>query len=347
MALLIGCGAVACATLLSWSSPADAFSASQHRSITSDSCKAAGLPSDFCKRVAVESYNTDANEWDDLLAHAQMRSDEPPCESANDLMARMSALGGELDARLQDLAAATSSYDAEELAGKAALALGRAIHTVQDNRAHHGVPNPEHAWYSLQDFCEGTSTAPDLRPGAAEAARVDTDEMMARVAQLVASAGVAQSLSSSSCPFVDTSDPSTRDPCTSMYAPAPWDLCSFLAEGKGWDGTDQQWDPDVIGQGMYDSFWGAPPGDVCEEPNLLEAPQPPVDTSGGIPTCAAAHFACFGKVDDPSLAADPAPEAQPQSESSGCSLSSSRSSEPWGLALLCGAMAAIAARRRR
>ena len=58
------------AILVGATTNAYALKPAMHADITSASCKAAGLPSDFCKRSATEDYDTDSREWDDLRAHA-------------------------------------------------------------------------------------------------------------------------------------------------------------------------------------------------------------------------------------------------------------------------------------
>ena len=41
----------------------------------------------------------------------------------------------------------------------------------QDNCAHSGVPNTQHAWFSLSDSCLDTTLSPDIQPEAQKCAK--------------------------------------------------------------------------------------------------------------------------------------------------------------------------------
>src|SRR5256885_12817527 len=132
---------------------AHALVQSKHHSVTSTGCTQAGLPARFCQEVAVEAYNTDAFEFEDLAAHAQIPVGSTACDAADRSLMRLGALGRELRGGLGELRRSGSGAAATAVA----RALGRSLHTVQDNCAHHGMPNPQHAWFSLSDSCRSTS----------------------------------------------------------------------------------------------------------------------------------------------------------------------------------------------
>jgi hypothetical protein len=291
---------------------AAAFKQSVHRSITDQSCQAAGLPRAFCSRIATEAYNTDGNEWDDLLAHAQMSTGESLCTAANRVQARMRSLGE----GLRDAVDRVARGDTDSVAAVGQLA-GRAAHTLQDSYAHHGMSNPEHAWFTLQDMCQGTSSAPDLRPGAEALARAATDTFLAGVRAAIDAAAVAAALAGYSCPQpTNPDDPNARGVCDTMYGAAPWEACSFLGEAEKWDGVDRQWDNSLVGPSLVAAFVDDAAYDLCMEPALAAPPVARVDVSGGTPSCGAVHLMCLGKADGEGT--EPAADAQMQG---GCAVS--------------------------
>jgi hypothetical protein len=168
--------------LLVASGTAHALKPGTHADVAKASCKAAGLPTSFCTRIATEDYDTDEREWDDLRAHAQIDDGETACTAADRAAERLRGLGHDLRAALA-LAARTHS---EADVGVVGSLVGRALHTVQDNCAHHGMPNPQHAWLSLDDFCDNTSTSPDVQDDAIACARTESDAVMRVVASAVA-----------------------------------------------------------------------------------------------------------------------------------------------------------------
>lgn len=330
-----------------WIPSASAFSGKQHQQLALDACNQAALPQDFCRLVGVEAYNTDADEWDDPLAHAQMEPGKVACEEANRVQERLRALGIQFRSELDQLEATTKWYEREELAGKAARTLGRALHTLQDDHAHEGMNNPQHAWYSLQDLCTGSKTAPDSRADAyQEAVKTSSDVL----ASLALSQPQRELLSQNSCPVQnngESSQPADRCTLTSM----PWlsDACEFLADSKKWDGVDRRWNIAAVAPALIDAFVSGASVDLCMDPSLSITPNPAVDVSAGIPTCAKAHLLCFGKVDTRPPAATP--EAQPESsgaEDSGCSLAiSGRSGGASTAIAFAAAMAALILLRKR
>jgi hypothetical protein len=310
---------------------AQAFKQGVHRTITQESCRANGLPRDFCSRIAVEAYNTDANEWDDLLAHSQMSTGESLCAAANRVQERMRTLGWQLRGEIDDLVAGTR--DAAQLVATIGELVGRAAHTLQDSYAHHGMGNPEHAWFSLQDLCASTASAPDARPGAEALARAATDAFLAGVAAAVRQAGVETPLAGYSCPPVyNENDPNARGVCDTMYGVGPGDACDFLAEAEQWDGIDRQWDNAIVGPALAAAFVAHEQRDLCQAPGLESPPAARVDVSGGTPSCGAVHIMCLGKADGEETATG----AEDVHVGNGCSAArtSRAGTLPAGLALL-------------
>src|SRR5262249_9205434 len=166
------------------SGPAWALKQSEHSKITMAACANAGLPDEFCERVADEVYDVDAFEWNDLSAHAQIDSGQTACDAANAARERLRVLGGDIRGLLSQLDWSSTAPT------HVAVALGRSLHTLQDNCAHHGMPNPQHAWWSLSDQCRSTSLSPDITPSAIACARVETDYAFATFRSAMAQAGV-------------------------------------------------------------------------------------------------------------------------------------------------------------
>ena len=321
------------------SGTAHALKPGTHADIAKASCKAAGLSSDFCTRIATEDYDTDEREWDDLRAHAQIDDGETACVAADRTAERLRGLGYDLPAALAKARASGSLEDV----GAVSELVGRALHTIQDNCAHHGMPNPQHAWFSLGDFCEGTSTSPDVQDDAAACARTESDAVMRDVARAVAQANAASILSAKSCPPAPNNGPHNNSGppavCQGRYLPGPIDACSFLGRAKDWDGTDRRWNNTVAVPALRTAFeaglGGATTADsVCGGDESRLSPsvsEPIVDVSTGAPSCAKASLFCLGKADDSENPfADDATTAD-----TGCSTTGARSGL-WmiGLALL-------------
>lgn len=334
---------VALATTLA-TTTAHALKPRAHADLAHASCTAAGLPTDFCRRVATENYNTDADEWDDLAAHAQIAGDQTACEAADGTAGRVWLRATELRAELAALATDRS----ERRAGKAAELLGRVLHTIQDNCAHHGMPNPQHAWFSLADFCEGTDTSPDVQDEAVACARVETEAVMRLVAATV-SPRAADALGELSCPDEAIGDQrgGTQPVCQRRYLPAPWDACEFLGEAQEWDGIDRQWNNDVVTGALRDAFAaglagrGALPSPCRGDERTLSpaVSEPILDVSGGTPSCTRAKLFCLGKADE-----DDHPFADEDTEvpaEAGCRTTHA----PGGLVVF--GLAALVLRRRR
>jgi uncharacterized protein (TIGR03382 family) len=282
-------GTLTLAAVLAAGTTAHALEQKVHRAITEDACMNAGLPDEFCERLGVEAYDVDAYEWDDLSAHAQPEAWQTSCQGANAALDRLEWLGADVHDRLADLARSPTEGNAEQVA----VQLGRALHTIQDNCAHHGVSNPEHAWFSLSDSCSGTSLSPDVQPGAQACARTETATVMdVFVTELYASGAS----------FDDLSD----TPHGWTHWPSRGGVCEFLDGGNGWNGYDTTWNNDIVTPALRDQlvtalYWGAwSTGDVCDgDPDAL-APTTytaHVDTSAGQSRCLKIKAYCLGKAD--------------------------------------------------
>ncbi len=337
------------AVLIGTAGRAHALKPGTHAEIARSRCIAAGLPTNFCQRVATENYVTDSREWEDLRAHAQIDSGETACVAADRTAERMWQLGDELRRDLVDIYARPH----DDNVGAAANALGRALHTIQDNCAHAGMPNPQHAWFSLSDFCLDTELSPDIQSDAASCARTETDALVQLVATAVRTAELARSLELRSCP-TPSSDRNNETPvCQRRFLPGPIDACRFLATAKDWDGMDRTWDNGVVAAALRTSFAAGFAGEpmlasICGGNESMLSPavsEPVVDIAVGTPSCGKASLLCLGKVDDadnPFFDHDHDGLDEHASESAGCS-TSGRS----GAGLLVLITGALFARRRR
>ena len=330
--------------------PAHALKPGDHASITYDACVATGLPRDFCTRTATEDYNTDSREWDTLAAHAQIDRDQTACAGADAATARVFHLGRDLRAAL----AAVHTSGGESNVSAAASALGRALHTIQDNCAHRGMPNPQHAWFSISDFCDGTTSSPDVQDDALACARTETAAAMAAAAQTIRASGsdVESWLAAASCPMSASSESNNSgapEVCRNRVLPGPVDACSFLSEAKNWDGIDRTWANPVMVAALRGAFRAgttdAPePSAVCggDETVLSAAVSAPLlDVTTGPTSCIRAKVFCLGKADgDDNPFAD---DAAPVATDGGCSTGGGGNASMLAL-LLVGL--ALAARRR-
>jgi len=284
--------------LLLASAPAWALKPNKHRQLAEASCEANHLPQPFCDRMGKQAYETDHLEWTDLSAHAQRELGQDRCEAAEAAATRVEMLGR----AIVDHANA-ARYE------EAAIDLGRAIHTLQDECAHHGMTNQEHAFYSLEQVCTSEDTSPDVQPDALACAESRTRQAFALVAP---------ALANTRWDAVDwiCRDSEDRDTCTSASLPGPWTACSFRAEHKDWDGVDSRWNADRVGSALMSAFAAGLAGDlsprsVCGgDASAIDptAPHPTVtDRNAG---CGLIDITCLGKVDEDSGAA--------MSESGGC-----------------------------
>lgn len=309
--------------VLAGTGPAHALKPKAHAAITETSCGAVGLPREFCRRAATENFNVDGREWDDLAAHAQIMEGATACDAAERAARYVRERATELRTALAAIAAGATR---EDDIGAAGIALGRLLHTVQDECAHHGMPNPQHAWFSLSDFCDDTDLSPDIQDDALACARRETDAVMAEVAGAVREAGVAAQLASGSCPVDPFHDRTEQQAaiCDRRILPGPFDACDFLAEAKDWDGIDRQWNGDAVATALRDALAASMSGDTWAAPvcNGDEAALSPavsaaiIDVTGGTPSCTRIHLLCLGKADD----ADNPFADEIESETTGCAV---------------------------
>jgi hypothetical protein len=288
--------------------PAFALNQARHEQISHDSCVSAGLPEDFCERVGAAAHNVDNHEFDDLPAHAQMPEGWTACDAANASGRRVSDLGAEVHDRIFNQAYTPSAANADALAD----ALGRALHTLQDDCAHAGMPNPQHAWSSLRDVCEHTQESPDVQPEAIACAQASTDEAIAAVLDVMTDNGVQKAQLASA---------DEQAPLITGW----FDACAFLASVHRWDGVDRRWDNGIVDPWLRRTFasavraWTQPPlGDVCADAQdgILVALSPDTDVTDP-PDCAAISVFCGGKADDGAL---PPYQVEPAAAPASCTV---------------------------
>jgi hypothetical protein len=291
---------IALGALLS-ASTAHALNQSKHFDVTVQSCSSAGLPKAFCQRVGVEVYNVDANEFNDLSAHSQIPDGSTACDAANSSLWRVFWLGEQL--RGATVAAGYSPSEAQHNA--IAQHLGRALHTVQDNCAHHGMPNPQHAWHSLSDTCQGTTESPDVQPAAFSCARNETDTVFSAFIDVLHDNGG---------DFAQLGNITDED---DKHWPTYGDVCDFLGSASDWNGEDHRWDMNVMRPAITAHLVAALNGAddsqftrVCSGANDGVVPlysDNDHDTSDGPQSCLKIHAFCLGKADGDAVDSQPPP----------------------------------------
>lgn len=279
--------------LLLASSPAWALKPSKHRELAEAACTAQRLPAAFCERMGQQAFETDYQEWTTPSAHAQRAVGQDRCDAADDAAVRVRALGNDLVAD-----AHAGKYE------DAAVALGRAIHTLQDECAHHGMTNEEHAFYSMEDTCgDDVNVSPDTQPLAIACAQSRTNDAMAAVAAALADV---------SWSGLDLCrDSNDQDTCELASLPSPFQACDFLALHKEWDGADSTWNGDVVGPALVSAFDHGLTGDVayvpvCAAQTSIDPLAPHALVTSRDTGCALTDVACFGKADAPGAVAAPA-----------------------------------------
>lgn len=334
---------------------AHALVQTKHQTVTATECARAGLPAKFCQQAAVEAYNTDANEFEDLSAHAQIPAGATACDAADQSLLRLLSLGQELRLGLGELRRTGSAT----AAGRVARALGRGLHTVQDNCAHHGMPNPQHAWFSLSDSCRSTTQSPDVQSDAYVCAARETAAVMAEFRRAADGAGVTSALG--------------RASVGGTHWPPYSQVCDFLGSSGQWSGADQRWENEIVVPALRAQFIaaigsdGPAPVEACpggRERLVQRQSRAALDTSGGAQSCISIHLFCLGKADDAGEQMPPWESAETVAEASaevsvvtgsdgagntsgGCSLAGSSADESAiPLALLVVGVAALLLRRR-
>jgi hypothetical protein len=266
--------------------PAFALNQSVHYQISVDACTAAGGPATFCEQVGVAAHNVDDYEFNDLSAHSQMEVGQSACDGANAAIWRVFWFGQQIRTAAQTAAVNPSHNTISTLAQY----LGRALHTVQDNCAHSGMGNPEHAWKSLSDVCHGTQSSPDLVPAAAQCAREETAIVLDAVFGVLEDNGAVKAT---------LDDVETEHNHLTNYL----DACHFLSSANDWNGVDYRWDNTIVRPYMRNEIVSAitrsdaQHGWVCDSApdGLLISYDPDVDTSGGANSCVAISLFCIGR----------------------------------------------------
>jgi uncharacterized protein (TIGR03382 family) len=330
--------------VLGLTSSASALNQSKHRDTSVAACRAAGLPKAFCLRVGVETYNVDANEFNDLSAHSQIPDGSTACDAANNSSWRVFWLGSQL--RAATIGAGYSPSRA--LHNQIAQHMGRALHTIQDNCAHSGMPNPQHAWHSLSDVCQGTTESPDVNPAAYTCAAEESAALFSAFIDVLHDYGGETSQLSNITSEDDT------------HYPAYGDVCDFLGSADQWDGSDRRWDNNIMRPmltaqllaglgGASDSQWQR----VCttwENDVAASYSDPDFDTSGGPQSCIKIHAFCLGKADAASNAVAPPWEPEPAPSATvqgGCSAAGGHGDgSPAAALLLVAVLLALAVRNR-
>jgi hypothetical protein len=285
------------AMLLS-SQSAWALQPAKHRELAESACTGAGLPRSFCSRIGKETFETDYHEWNTLAAHAQRELGQDRCTAADAAASRVDRLAREAIAKTRG-----GNFEA------AAIALGRVVHTLQDECAHHGMTNQEHAFYSLTQTCTHDDVSPDVQPEAIACADARSREAFALVAT---------ALAGTRWDGVDwiCRDADNNDSCATATLPGPWMACEFLAEHAAWDGEDSQWDGARVGSALVAAFSAgltgtASPSAICgADPNAIDPAMPRGFVDDRDAGCKLIDIACLGKVDE---------DTADETESTGCS----------------------------
>lgn len=331
----LGLGAFVLALLVT--GPALALDQKEHRSISQAVCLEQGLDANFCELVGTAAYNVDSNEWSDLPAHAQAAEGQNACDAANDAAKRVALLTSELRAQFVTPGSA-------QRATSLAIALGRTLHTLQDDCAHDGQPNTQHAWASLSDTCEDTNLSPDTQHEAITCASIETKRAMSEFTDALWNASA--------------SSDGLSDVEANAHWPARGDVCTFLDSADSWDGIDRRWNHDKMVSALGSAFalgisGLSAPTNLCQnDSHALDRPNPAprVDTSQGADYCWTVNMYCVGKADEMSAAPPwvrpetPAPAPTTSESSAGCSLAA-RSPSPLPAWLLASLL--VLARRRR
>lgn len=274
--------------------PASALAPAKHRAILESACAEAGLPYELCRRAGRAAYETDYREWLTLAAHAQREVGQDRCPAADAAADRLDQLG----LAIVD-AANRGDY------GTAADELGRAIHTLQDECAHHGMTNPEHAFYSMEQTCGDGDTSPDVQPAAIACATARTRDVMRTVATALATAD-RYAMNRVCSDYAGGGDGGNQDTtCAQAVLPTPVMGCHFLAEHRQWDGTDTTWDGAIVGPALVAAFTDGLSGvatshAVCAgDDRAIDPPAPHPTVTDRDVGCALTDVGCLGRADDP------------------------------------------------
>lgn len=281
VALLLSVAACATESDLS-TADESALKTEDHRAITNEHCVRAGFHDAFCARASAEAFVVDEQEWERPWMHAMPRDGEGHCEAAQEVQKHLARRGREIRAALARPTLGRVEIEA------IAEAFGRTLHTVQDNCAHEGMTNPQHAWYSLRSFCQHTGEDPDVAPRALECAANETKLLFRALKEAFRANG---------------KDPASLWEAHDMAASQPGlaHVCEFLGEWQAFDGNDRRWDVALTAPAFRSTFTSALLEDrdvapVCADrasasPLAIRSPRPRV-ASLADPTCTPVRLVC-------------------------------------------------------
>jgi hypothetical protein len=316
-----------------YAAPAYALNQTVHYQISYDSCMARGAPEAFCDQVATAAHNVDNAEFNILAAHSQMENGQTACDGADAAIWR----GFWFGQQIRHTVGAVVYDNSTEHITTLAQFVGRTLHLVQDNCAHSGMPNPQHAWKSLDDVCHGTMESPDLVPDAAVCAREETDAVLDAVFASIEDWGADKSA---------LSNIEDHGNALTSYM----DACNYLGSASEWDGVDRRWDNTIVRPLMRSEIVSAIASDdaqhvrVCDTTTdgVLVGYDADVDVSNGPNKCALISAVCLGKADGD---IPPQPDSVPPPEDhAGCDAGAGGG---WALLVASAAGLAAAPRRRR
>ena len=298
------------AGLVATATPAAALKPAKHRELLEAACTEVGLPDALCRRAGMATFETDLHEWETLAAHAQRQPGQDRCGAADAALARVDGLA-------RSLVAAADAEDWETVAND----LGRALHTIQDECAHRGMFNEEHAYYSLHDVCShDEDLSPDVQPAAIACAEARTREVMWVVADVL----LRRDLSSAVYACRDFTDENT-DACVTPGLVGPVEVCRFLALHDDWDGHDSTWNSAIVGGALVDAFSAGVAGSpastsVCGvDRGAIDPPAPrPALVERDDPGCLLTSAGCLGKVDGDPYEDDDDADEDPYADGIGC-----------------------------
>ncbi len=262
-----------------------------HSKITGRSCRDAKLPEAFCVRLEQEAFDVDHNEWTDLSAHSQTELGQSTCDAAAAAQKRLHDLGAEVRAILKNDIDGSPDPSVAPAAGSngnnLAHALGRAMHTIQDNCAHSGMSNQQHAWLSDMDICVAPDMNPDTKPAALQCAREESAAIMASFKEALLAANM---------------DPDSLSTTTAITEsnPSRTQACNFIREWKKWDGVDGRWDNDKTRAAFRETLTTAftaekATKDLCADGESLTSPDHEPDMKVTNPWCPGLSIFCIGK----------------------------------------------------
>jgi hypothetical protein len=303
-----------------------ALKPAKHRELAERACHDAGLPDAFCRRIGKQVFETDYLEWTDLAAHAQRAAGEDRCTAADAALARVGTLARDAIADVR-----AGSHE------QAAIDLGRALHTIQDECAHHGMSNEEHAFLSMRQTCEGENVSPDTQPAALACAERQTRVVMQAAATALAGTHWPNDL------YMICRDDDNADSCSRASLPSPLMACDFLALHDDYDGEDSTWHAQLVGEALVAAFRAGLAGEsstrtACANgPSSIDPTSPHASESSEQPGCSLVSIGCLGKADTDG---NVDPYGEDISATGGCSTTSGNAG------LLIGLLAFVPRRRR-